>query len=175
MPVDSNPHSGGPGNIPAKRSWSPPYRAVARATRPHRTPRHRRANLRRVATPCGSGTASHRVRHPCSRGVTGLLPSTTGPRVARPPPDDGGMRSYRYRQQNRPRALQSVCTGARLMSSSVRRPDGSLDAPATAPAPVSVPVRLLSFTAPAAPASYATGPLVPCPPGAFDPCPEGNP
>ena len=39
-----------------------PRRAVARPMRPHRTPCHRRANHRRFATPCGSGTASHRVR-----------------------------------------------------------------------------------------------------------------
>ena len=39
-----------------------PRRAVARPTRPHRIPCHRRANHRRFATPCGSGTASHRIR-----------------------------------------------------------------------------------------------------------------
>ena len=39
-----------------------PRRAVARPMRPHRTPCHRRANHRRFATPCGSGTTSHRVR-----------------------------------------------------------------------------------------------------------------
>jgi len=37
-----------------------PRRAVARSNRPHLNPCHRRANHRRFAAPCGSGTASHR-------------------------------------------------------------------------------------------------------------------
>ena len=65
----SNPHSRGTGSIPAKLSFSPLYRAVARSNRPHRNPCHRRANHRWSASPCGSGTASHRFRStPCYTG-----------------------------------------------------------------------------------------------------------
>jgi hypothetical protein len=39
-----------------------PRRAVARSMRPRRNPCHCRANHRWFATPCGSGTASHRFR-----------------------------------------------------------------------------------------------------------------
>ena len=48
-----------------------PRRAVARPLRPHRTPCHRRATHRRFATPCGSGTASHRVRRIRANGGHG--------------------------------------------------------------------------------------------------------
>ena len=40
----------------------PRYRAVARSMRPRRNPCHRRANHHWFASPCGSGTASHRFR-----------------------------------------------------------------------------------------------------------------
>jgi len=65
----SNPHSRGTGSIPGELSFPPLYRAVARSTRPHRNPCHRRANHRRSAAPCGSGPASHRFRStPCYTG-----------------------------------------------------------------------------------------------------------
>jgi len=40
----------------------PRYRAVARSMRPRRNPCHHRANHHWFASPCGSGTASHRFR-----------------------------------------------------------------------------------------------------------------
>jgi len=74
-----------------------PRRAVARPMRPHRQPCHRRANHRWFATPCGPGTASHDCRSSIDNAGHGLQTvGTNGPAVARPPPEDGGMRSYLY-------------------------------------------------------------------------------
>ena len=77
-----------------------PRRAVARPMRPHRNPCHRRGNHRRFTAPCGSGPASHRFRSTRVNGGHGLQSAgTNGPAVARPPPEDGGMRSYLYHEQ----------------------------------------------------------------------------
>jgi hypothetical protein len=86
---------------------SPSYRAVARSTRPHRSPRHRRVSHRWFTTPCGSGTASHRFR--CTPRYTGPYQNGSGGKsglapddgfraepTAQPPPEDGGMRSSLY-------------------------------------------------------------------------------
>ena len=74
-----------------------PRRAVARPMRPHRIPCHRRANHRRFATPCGSGTASHRIRSVhVNRGHSHNPSVTTKLSVARPPPEDGSMRLNLY-------------------------------------------------------------------------------
>ena len=85
-----------------------PRRAVARPMRPHRSPCHRRANHRWPATPCGSGTASHRLRSIHMNGGHGYEPIDKRARVsARPPPEDGGMRSYLYQEGPRPVALSA--------------------------------------------------------------------
>jgi len=92
----SNPHSRGTGSIPAKLSFSPLCRAVARPNRPHRNPCHRRANHRWPAAPCGSGPASHRFRStlyytgPQKNGCGGKSdshrPESVSKLSARPPP-----------------------------------------------------------------------------------------
>jgi len=75
-------------------------RAVARPMRPHRQPCHRRGNHRRFPAPCGSGTASHGCRSIRVNGGHSLQSAgTNGLGVARPPPEDGGMRLYLYQKQ----------------------------------------------------------------------------
>jgi len=86
----------GTGDTPGDLSFPPLYRAVARSMTPHRIPCHRRANHRWFATPCGSGTALTESVASLRRRATELNLPENGLGVARPPPEDGGMRLLQY-------------------------------------------------------------------------------
>jgi|GEM_PF-5520037 len=77
-----------------------PRRAVARPMRPHRSPCHCRANHR--SSPPLVVRGRHLTDSVASvlTGATGLNPSANRPSVARPPPEDGGMRSQLYQTTN---------------------------------------------------------------------------
>jgi len=102
----SNPHSEGSGDTPGELSFPPslqgcgpanevvrksPIFVMTRVLRslgpPHRNPCHRRATHRWLASPCGSGTASHRFRSvPC---YTGAQQTDCGRNPARLPSSGG--------------------------------------------------------------------------------------
>lgn len=91
MPVGSAPHAEGPGDTPGERSFVSLAGPMARSSRPHRSPCHRRVNHRRLPSLVGR-----------KRPLTDAIAAEQGPQadfvrqtrhMARPPPEGGGMRS----------------------------------------------------------------------------------